>query len=99
MLQEVPLPEPARLIASGYFHGISVSAKSNAVYEFGECPQSLKMKTFLMKRLRTNSLKENKSENQLQKANFDDSEVLEMSSNTPAQTVIELPKDLPRDHM
>ncbi|KAI1732815.1 regulator of chromosome condensation (RCC1) repeat domain-containing protein [Ditylenchus destructor] len=98
-VQEVPLHEPARLIASGYFHGIAVSAKSNAVYEFGECPQTLKMKTFLMKRLRTNSLKENKSENQLQKANLDDSEVSEISSNTPAQTVIELPKDLPRDHM
>ena len=54
------------------------------------------MKTFLMKRLRTNSLKENAADNQAHKANLDNSEV---SSNPPEQTVIELPKDLPRDHM
>lgn len=51
-LFKVPIPghSPIKLIASNYFHCIAVSAKQ--IFIWGENPQTLKMKTFLLKRLR-----------------------------------------------
>jgi hypothetical protein len=47
-LLKLDLPEPIEMIASGYFQGLAVSA--NAIYQFGESPQTLKMAAFWQKR-------------------------------------------------
>lgn len=50
-LFKVPIPGHVKLIASNYFHCLAVSAKQ--IFIWGENPQTLKMKNFLLKRLRT----------------------------------------------
>lgn len=53
-LRTVPVPDSGvRLLSSGFFNAIAVSSTGACIYEWGECPQTLKMRTFLLKRLRT----------------------------------------------
>uniref|UniRef100_A0A915DC45 Uncharacterized protein n=1 Tax=Ditylenchus dipsaci TaxID=166011 RepID=A0A915DC45_9BILA len=87
-LHQLPMPTPIRLLSSGYFHGVAVSAKGDCLYEWGECPQSLKMRTFLMKRLRSNALKEKKECNEKGVSTTD-------SVNKHLQP---LPSEMPRDY-
>jgi hypothetical protein len=47
-LLKLELPERVEHIASGYFLGIAVT--KTAVYQWGECPQTLKMNAFWQKR-------------------------------------------------
>lgn len=54
---KIPIPEPVRLISSGYFHAIAVGSESSTIYQWGACPQTLKMRMFLIKRLRNASKK------------------------------------------
>lgn len=56
-LRVVPFPEPIRLIASSFYHGIAVGATTDAIYQWGECPQTLRLRMYLDKRKRKSALK------------------------------------------
>lgn len=53
----IPIPEPVRLISSDYFQGVAIGSESNMIYQWGACPQTLKMRMFLIKRLRNSAKK------------------------------------------
>uniref|UniRef100_A0A183CCW1 Rod_C domain-containing protein n=1 Tax=Globodera pallida TaxID=36090 RepID=A0A183CCW1_GLOPA len=57
---QLPFPMPISLLASKYFHGIALGVdetKKGVLFEWGDSPQSLKMKTFLQRRLRSKQKK------------------------------------------
>lgn len=49
---QLPFPSQISLLASGFFHGLALAENGKDIFEWGECPQSLKMRMFLQKRLR-----------------------------------------------
>ena len=48
-LIHIPIAEPVKLIASGYFHSVAVG-ESGRIYQWGIAPHTLRMKAFLTKR-------------------------------------------------
>lgn len=85
-LFKVPIPGPVRLIASSYFHGLAVSEK--LIYMWGENPQTLKMKIFLLKRLK----------NQNKEEKFTDSKATNNLDSLAISNTIKS-KELSRDYM
>uniref|UniRef100_A0A914I8D7 Uncharacterized protein n=1 Tax=Globodera rostochiensis TaxID=31243 RepID=A0A914I8D7_GLORO len=60
---QLPFPMPISLLASKYFHGIALGVderNKGVLFEWGDSPQSLKMQTFLQRRLRSKQKKEAK---------------------------------------